>query len=308
MAITVAQLRTFVTVVRRGSVKRAAQELVVTQPSVSAAVAALSREVGERLVERDGRGLRPSPAGAAFVPYAEQVLGLLEQGRAAAREAADPDRRQLRLAAVTTAGEYLVPPLLSAFRQHHPEVEVFLEVGNRAGVLAQVGARTADIGIGGRPPLEGGILGTPFLDNELVLIAAAEDRLTRRRSVTFEELAGATWLLREPGSGTRTMVEEILAEHEVAPRVLTLGSNGAIKQSARVGLGVSIQSRHAVSLELATGMLGEVTVRGGLPGRKWFALYPEEGPRRTAAAEFLEFLQGRAAQAAVTGALSPSTN
>lgn len=304
MAITVAQLRTFATVVRTGSVKGAAEELVVTQPSVSAAVASLSREVGERLLERHGRGLRPSPAGAAFIPYAEQVLGLLEQGQAAAHEAADPDRRQLRIAAVTTAGEYLVPPLLSAFRKLHPEVEVLLEVGNRAGMLAQVRNRVADVGIGGRPPLEGGIAGTPFLDNELLLITAADDPLTRRRSVGLDELAGATWLLREPGSGTRTMVEEILAEHEIDPRIQTLGSNGAIKQSARMGLGVSIQSRHAVSLELATGVLGQITVRGGLPGRKWFALYPEEGPRRTAAAEFLEFLQDRAARAAVAGALT----
>src|SRR5262249_25141531 len=106
MAVTLTQLNAFLAVVRRGSVTAASGELGVTQPSDSAAVAALERELGAKLTERDGRGLRPTAAGRAFAPYAEHVLGLLEQGGRAAREAVEDERRTLRVSAVATAGEH----------------------------------------------------------------------------------------------------------------------------------------------------------------------------------------------------------
>ena len=171
MAVTLSLLRTFVTVVRTGSVTRASQELVVTQSSVSGALAALSKEIGERLVERDGRGLRPTPAGAAFLPHAERILATLEDGTAAVREAADPSRRRLRLAATTTAGEFIVPAVWQAFHQRHPEVELTLVVGNRASLIRSLDRQQADVGIGGRPR-DTRLRGTRFLDNEFVLITA----------------------------------------------------------------------------------------------------------------------------------------
>src|ERR1700746_3715903 len=115
MAITVTQLSAFLAVIRGGSVTAAADTLLVTQPSVSAAVAALGRELGCELFEREGRGIRPTEAGAAFAPYAADVLGLLEQGRQAAQEAPATVARRLRIAAVTTAAESFVPLLMRAF-------------------------------------------------------------------------------------------------------------------------------------------------------------------------------------------------
>src|SRR5215831_14751282 len=103
MAITVTQLKAFLAVVRGGSVTAAAAELIVTQPSVSSAIAALSRELGCELFEREGRGIRLTDAGAAFAPYATDVLGLLEVGRSSALEAAAHGTRTLQIAAVTTA-------------------------------------------------------------------------------------------------------------------------------------------------------------------------------------------------------------
>ena len=120
MSITLTQLRSFLAVVRSGSVTAAADELVVTQPSVSAAITALSREVGTALLERDGRGVRPTPAGDAFAPYATDVIGLLEKGRQAAREAVADSERVLRIAAVTTAAESFVPGLMQAFSVERP--------------------------------------------------------------------------------------------------------------------------------------------------------------------------------------------
>src|SRR5918992_6368514 len=269
MAVTLTQLISFLTVVRRGSVTAAAEELVVTQPSVSAAVSALEREVGVPLTERTGQGLRPTAAGAAYVPYAEDVLGLLEQGAHAAREAAQQESRTLRISAVTTAGEYVVPQLIRAFRERHPGLEISLDVGNREVVFQRVLDHLVDVAVTGRIPDQKRLVGHDFADNEFVLVTAPGDPLARRRWVAVEELAGRPWLLREAGSGTRTLVEEFLAGRGIEPRLLTLGSNGAIKQAARAGLGVALQSRAAVELELELGLLETISPRGGLPERRW---------------------------------------
>ena len=152
MAITVTQLTAFLAVVRGGSVTAAADELVVTQPSVSSAISALGREVGSELFERAGRGIRLTDAGTAFAPYAADVIGLLERGRRAAREAAAASGRRLRIAAVTTAAESFVPQMMREFADAHPDVELTLDVGNRAHVIESVLRHSADVAISGTPP------------------------------------------------------------------------------------------------------------------------------------------------------------
>lgn len=295
MAITLAQLRAFLAVERAGSVKGAAVDLVVTQPSVSGAISALEKEVGTKLVERRGRGVALTAAGRAFVPHASRSLGVLEEGRAAALGAADPERQELRIAAVNTAGEYLVPPILRAFRAAHPAAELSLEVSNRAGVLRRLELREADIGIGGTPPESGEFRGVPFLENKHLAIAAPDHPLTKRRGLSFADLAEATWLMREPGSGTRTFVEGLFAERGMRPSTMTIGSNGAIKQSVRAGLGISLQSRWAVSFELASGLLVGLDLAEPVPCRHWHAVCPSEGPRRALVRPFISFLHDPAA-------------
>ena len=296
MSITLTQLRSFLAVVRGGSVTAAANELVVTQPSVSAAVTALSREVGTGLLEREGRGVRPTEAGHAFAAYAADVIGLLEQGRRAAREAEAGSALTLSIAAVTTAAESFVPPLMRAFAASHPQIGLGLEVGNRDQVLAMVLGHDADLAIGGRPPSDGRIEAHAILANELVLITAPEDRLAGRGAVPATELAGCRWLLREPGSGTRAVVEEFLASAGINVKTMTLGSNGAIKQAARAGLGVAFMSRAAVATELDAGLLGVIGVRSGPARRDWYAMRSSVGPSRPLVTEFLDFVRSPGAR------------
>ncbi|HZO96325.1 MAG TPA: LysR family transcriptional regulator [Gaiellaceae bacterium] len=299
MAITLNQLTSFLAVAREGSVSAAAEKLYVTQPSISAAVSALSRELGVDLTERVGRGIGLTAAGDAFRPYAADVLGLIEQGRQAAREAADVSMRSLRIVAVATAAEYVVPSLLRAFHRLSPEVNLTLEVANRATVFERVLEHEVDVAIAGRPPEDERIAGVAFLRNELALIVAPDDELAGARAVRAERLADRVWLLREPGSGTRQLVAEFLAERDLRPQTLTLGSNGAIKEAVRLGLGVSIQSRVAVEHELRTGALAEVAVRGGLPRRQWYALHSATVPPRPAVERFLQFANGPGARHAL---------
>ncbi|HXP20988.1 MAG TPA: LysR substrate-binding domain-containing protein [Streptosporangiaceae bacterium] len=293
MAVTLTQIRAFLAIKDTGSVHAAASQLLVSQPSVSAAAAALARELGVALFERHGRGVRLTAAGAAFAPYAAQLLGLLEQGREAAREAASPEASVVRLVAVNTAGEYLVPPLLQAYRELHPGVRVMLEVGNRATVFERLETHRADIGIGGRPP-GGRLRGFPLLDNSLVVVGKELPA----------DLAATPWLLRGEGSGTRRATERLLLDLELdSPELLTLGSNGAIKQALAVGLGVTLISLHAVARELREGLLVQIPVTGTPLRRPWHVLFPPGGPPRPAVRAFSDFLRSDLARQSIEQAL-----
>jgi DNA-binding transcriptional LysR family regulator len=291
--MTLGQLRTFLAVADSGSVRAAAERLVVTQPAVSAALAAVQREVGAALVAREGRGLRLTPAGELFAQRVRQALGTLDEAAAAARGAADPERGRLRLAAVTSAGEHVAPSLLNAFLTRHPSTEVSLEVGNRRRVWELLARHEADLAIGGRPPPSATTLAT--MRHQLVVVARRQDSKSRRsrraaRTVALSDLAKATWLLREPGSGTRAAAEELFGHLDLAPRVLTFGSNGAIVESVRVGLGITLISRDAVAEHLAQGGLEEWRY-GPLPLERAWHLVSRAGEAIVATAQlFLDDL------------------
>jgi LysR family transcriptional regulator, low CO2-responsive transcriptional regulator len=313
LAITVTQLTAFLAVVRGGSVTAAADELVVTQPSVSSAVAALGRELGCELFERAGRGIRLTDAGEAFRPYAADIVGLLEEGRQAAREAADVAARRLRIAAVTTAAESFVPPLMRAFSARHPDIELTLDVGNRDYVFERVLNHLADVAISGKPPADERLAAEPLLENQIACINSPDDPAAAAGPLTGADLAHRVWLLREPGSGTRALAAQFLDEVGLTPRTLTLGSNGAIKQAARAGLGVSLLSRAAAEAELESGRLGEITLADGPAPRPWFVLHSRVGPIRAPVAAFAEFAREQALRLGLTagraaGAPGAATN
>jgi LysR family transcriptional regulator, low CO2-responsive transcriptional regulator len=263
--MTEARLRSFVAVADTSSVRAAAQRLYVTESAVSASVTALAREVGVPLVERVGRGLRLTPAGAAYATYARQVLGLLEQGRVAARGAADPARGALRLAAVTTAADQVLPELLASFRERWPNVDLALAVGPSRQVWSSLAAHQADLVLAGRPPA--GVTATVLArrPNELVVVGAPD-------VAAGFALATTPWVMREPGSGTRATAEAYLTDRDVAPPRLVLGSNGAVVAGAAAGLGVALVSRDAVGAELADGRLVVVDAPGMPLDRPWHAV------------------------------------
>jgi LysR family transcriptional regulator, low CO2-responsive transcriptional regulator len=247
--------------------------------------------------------VRPSPAGKVFASYAADVVGLLDQGARAARETANMAATELRIGAVTTAGEHIAPQLMQAFAAHHPEVTLSVDVGNRERVFERLRAHRSDIAIGGRPPGDG-VVGQRFLDNPIVVVTAPDDPLAKRRRVRVEELGSRPWLLREEGFGTRSMTEEFLAGHDLHPPIRTLGSNGAIKQAARAGLGISLQSRLATHLEVELGLLGAIHLDVALPRRHWYVIRPAHGPMRAAVEQFLEFVHSGEAKVAVERGLT----
>jgi LysR family transcriptional regulator, low CO2-responsive transcriptional regulator len=261
--MTEARLRTFVALADAGSVRAAAERLVVTESAVSAAVTALARELGIALVERAGRGVRLTPAGAVYAGYARRVIGLLEQGRAAARGEDDPGHGRLRLAAVTTAADQVLPELLAAFRARWPGVDLALEVGPSRRIWTRLADYEADLVLGGRPPAGAAATVLATRANDLVVVAAPE--------LAFD-LHTTPWVLREPGSGTRATAEAYLAEHDAAPPTLVLGSNGAVIAGAAAGLGAALVSRDAVRAELGAGRLVVIEAPGTPLRRAWHAV------------------------------------
>jgi DNA-binding transcriptional LysR family regulator len=304
--MTFGQLKTFLEVVRHGSIRAAAASLTVTEPSVSAGVASLQRELGVALVERQGRGIRVTPAGEEFAGYASQILGLYEKAARRAREKAG-QAAELRLSAVTTAGESLMAPILKLFRQRQPGVELWMEVGNLQGVFDSLLSYQADLGIGGRPPDDGEIAGEPFLDNRLVVVGSPEHPLAQAGTFDASKLARETWLLREGGSGTRSNTEEFFLESGIDnPPFMTLGSNGAVKQAASAGLGVTLISTHAVAGELAAGTLARLDVGGTPLVRSWHVLYRSQSDHSPSAEAFLQLLRSQNAKQAVDRWFGPS--
>jgi DNA-binding transcriptional LysR family regulator len=292
--MTFNQLRTFVEVATSGSVIEAARTLMVSAPAVSAAVGTIEKELGVQLVERSGRGLVVTPAGVVFARYARQVLALLETGKAATAEALDPERGQLRLAAVTTAGEHVVPRFLASFRDRHPQAGITLEVGNRDRVWEALENHEADLAVGGRPPGGGRFVTLATRPNVLVLVAAGTGEPSVR-DVDMETLSRSVVLLREGGSGTRGTAEELLDELGVDPPTLTLGSNGAIRESVQVGLGITLISRDAVARELDEGTLEEWRCPGIPRQRAWHVVARAHEHLRATAGLFLTHLVGAGA-------------
>lgn len=267
-AVTFAQLRSFLAVAETGSVRAAAERLVVSQPSVSAAVGALERELGVELVARQGRGLRLTDAGSAFAATARQALGLLERGARTAASLDAPGRGTVRLAAVTTAAERLLLPLIAGFRADHPEAGVRVQVGNRTSIWEALSDHEADLIVAGRPPssLPARVLARAA--NTLVL-AGPPRPSGAGAPVTARQLAGETWLLREEGSGTRDAGDELLRRLGIQPATMILGSNGAVEEAVAAGLGVALISRYAVADRLAGGTISIWECPGTPVERPW---------------------------------------
>ena len=292
--MTLNQLRSFLAVAESGSVRAAAEDLVVTQAAVSASIAALQKSLGVALVTPDGRGLRLTDAGASYARYARRILGLLDEAGRAAAAAADPERGELRIAAVTTAAEQIVPGILGGFRRRHPQTGVRLEAGNRERVRSLLDRHQVDLVLTGRPEPAWDVVVHAVRAHELVVVAAPELSAAARTGEGAGAAAGAesswllpwlarqTWLLREPGSGTRASTDTLLADLDITPLTLMVASNVAIRESAQVALGVTLLSRDAVAAELAEGKLAEIPVPGTPLHRDWY-LIARPGPLPPAA-------------------------
>lgn len=269
-------------VARTGSVRGASEALDVSQPAVSAGIAELSRTVGAPLLERNGRSVRLTAAGEAFVAYGRRAMTLLDQGREAASAAAG-GTLALRVAAVTTAAESFVPALLGGFLANESGVAVELDVANRARIWDRLAHDEVEVVVAGEPPIVPQCRTLAWRANDLVVVCSASQQLDAG------DLADATWLMREHGSGTRARTEEVFRSLGIAPRVLTIGSNGAVRECVRAGLGVSLLSTDAVGEDLRAGHLRAIATAATPQRRHWRLVTNAERVLTRQARQFVAF-------------------
>lgn len=258
------KLQIFVTIAHLMNFTRAADQLHMTQPTVSQQLATLEAQFGTRLIERDTRRLRLTPAGEALLPYAEKLLRLSHEAYEATREAAGLADRTLRLGVGHTLAIYLLPDLLSRYKVLYPGYPVHISVGNTEQLLALVASGAAELALVGSPAEHPEIIVTPFMHDQLVAIVPPDDVWATRTDVELAELRERTLLTREPGSALHASVERLLgAPHLASERVIQLGETEAIKRSVEAGLGAALIQGIAVEREVAAGHLRALRVTGG---------------------------------------------
>ncbi len=266
---TLRQLQLFDSAARTLSFSRTSEALHVSQPAVSMQMKQLEDLAGVALFDRIGRRLHLTAAGEELARWVREVLRVLEQADEALSALKGLRGGRIRVA-VTSTAKYFAPKLIALFTARHPEVELKLFVNNRESVVQVLAANEVDLAIMGRPPGELETVAAPFADHPFVVIAAPEHPLAGKRSVLLSALAGETFLVREPGSGTRAAMERFFAENGVEIRVgMEMDSNETIKQAVMAGMGLSFISRHTIGLELAAGALALVHGPGLPVMRTW---------------------------------------
>ncbi len=284
------QLRLFEAVARHRSYTRAAAELHLTQPAVHIQVRRLEDAAGLPLIERLGKQLHLTRAGEEVLGAAQQVLGRLRAMNDALVDMRGSVAGPLKIAVVTSA-KFFMPMFLGHFLRDYPRVQPLLTVTNRGRVIERLQANLDDFVVMGQVPEGSDWAAHPFMENPLVVVAHPRHPLARARQVALARLARERFLLREPASGTRIVIERLFADHALPLQpYMELGSSEAIKQAIMAGLGISIMSLHTVDLEVETGRLAIVDAEGFPLRRMWHAVYPKAKRLGLTAQTFLDSL------------------
>jgi len=292
---TLRQLRIFEAAARHLHFGRAAAELHLSQPAVSIQLRQLEDAVGIPLFEQVGRRMHPTRAGAVLAAHARAVLARMREADDALEAVKGSGGGELHFASTTTA-VYFAPRLLAEFGRGRTDLKVRMSVSNREAVIRDLTDNTVDLALMGRAPRGLDTVAVPFAKNPLAFIAAPEHALARRRRVRLAQLAGETFLIREPGSGTRSAMERAFAAQRFQPAETTeIGSNETIKQAVMAGMGVSFLSLHTVGLELAANRLVVLPVTGTPVMRDWHVVHRARKRLSPAAAAFKDYLIGEGA-------------
>jgi len=287
------QLAVFDSAARLGSYTRAAESLHLAQPTVSTQLRKLSETLGVALFEQIGKKVHLTPAGVALRDGCEELFGVFERIEESLAQLRTLESGRLRLAA-GTSGQYFLTRLLAAFAERHPGIDLSLHIGNREALCGRLARNDDDLYVFANPPLEQEVVCQTILPNPMALVARADHRLARGGKIRLAVLAEEPFLMRERGSGTRTVVEEIFRTHGLEPRVrLELSSDEAIKQGILAGLGISILSRHALDSDSASA-IAQLEVEGFPVLRQWQFVYPVGKQVAPAARAFMDFVRAEA--------------
>ena len=288
------QLEVFARVVETRSFSRAAEALRLTQSTISEHVRLLEEEVGVRLFDRLGRETVPTRAGELLYGYAQRLLALRAEAQQALQQFLGQISGGLTVGASTIPGEYVLPPLIGAFREKFPQVSIALHIGDSREIADAVVEGRVELGLIGARPEQRTLQAVELMPDELVVVVPPGHAWFGRKLVTLDELKPEPLIVREPGSGSRQALETAL--DEAGPglgglRVIAeMGSTSAIKQAVKAGVGLSIMSKRAVEEECRHGLLWCLTIKDLRFTRHFYVVTHTGRSRSPLCQAFLDFL------------------
>ncbi len=261
MALNLNSLRLFTAVAEQGGFTAAARQLRVSQPAISKAVRQLEGQLGTQLLVRTARGVTPTEEGGVLLAHARVLFGEERAAEEALAERRGLGRGSLRLGSSLTVASYFLPPVLGAFHARHPAIELTLVAANTRAVVEALLANAVELGVVEGPVSHGRVEVSPWMEDELVAVAAPHHPLASVPRLTAARLFQELFLIREEGAGTRDVVLAALRNRGVVPaRLFEISENEVIKQLAASGVGFTILSILAVQKEIARGELAALAV------------------------------------------------
>lgn len=287
---TFRQLQVFEAIARNGSFTAAANELHLTQPTISVQVKKLSDIVGMPLFEIMGKRVHLTSVGQQLLRTCHNVFNELNEFEMTLSDIKGIKEGTLKLSGVTTI-EYFAPRILGDFCRKYPGIKVSLEVTNRSRVIKRMQENLDDIYICGPVKEDFGIDDTLFLQNPLVIFASPDHHLVGQKNITIDELSNEQFIMREPGCGTYLALDKLLGERKIHFNThMELGSNEAIKQAVTSGMGISMLSLYALSHEIKSGELVVLDVIGFPYMDEWHVISPKGKKRSIVAQAFYDYL------------------
>ena len=288
------QLRVFEAVARLGSYTRAGEELYMAQPTVSVQIKKLTETVGLPLLEQVGKRVHLTDAGRELYATCHQIFDCLHAAEDNIANLRGLKSGRLRLA-VSTTGKYFAPRMLAAFVQQHPGLEVYLQIHHRETLIERMAQNADDLYIFANPPTGSEVVTQTILPNPMVAFARNDHPLAAQQNIPFSRFAEEPFLIREPGSGTRLVAQQLFDKHGLTPNVrMELSTNEAIKQAILAGLGVSILSKYTLGLDTEQDDLVALDVEGFPLEGHWHFAYPTGKQLSMVAQSFMDFVRKEA--------------
>ena len=288
--LTLRQLQIFEAVASHSSYSRGAEKLHLTQPAVSMQIKQLEENIGLPLFSQIGKKIQLTDIGEELLHHSRNITQRIRLAEEAIDDFKGLRRGRLNIAIVSTA-KYFAPQLLGQFSRVQRGVDLKLAVGNREEVVQKLAAYEIDLAIMGRPPEGIDVIADPFAKHPHVIIAPPDHPLAAKRRIPLARIAEETFIMREPGSGTRINLERLFAEHGLTLKAgMEMSSNETIKQAVIAGMGISFLSLHTVVQELQAQRLHSLNVVGLPIVRNWYVVFRRDKRLSPMALAFKDFL------------------
>ena len=298
MQIEFRHLESFCRVADLKSFSKAADDLFVTQPTVSGHILSLEQSLSLRLFDRASREVRLTKSGEVFLEYASKILSFRKNLLNALSEFSQGIRGELSLGTSTIPGEYLLPKLIGDFKKDHPSFIISLKIADTKEIIQYVLRDDVEFGVIGAKLNHPSLHYEKYEEDEIIVVAPSDHPLTRKKRVNLEELLKEPWIIREEGSGTRIAVEKALRRKGKSLKqfnvAVEMGSTSSVKEGVKARLGLAFISGRATEGEVRQGNFSRIDVEGFEPISR--QIYIVSHRRRTLSPmgmEFLRFLRGR---------------